>query len=165
MWVPLFREDAVLANRFEREARSWLGTPYRHLAREKGIFGGADCTLFIGEVLVAVGLIPCLKYEHYSKDWYKNSNDEMILNYFFQHMESLLPGVTAIMEPPSEVVEEFGDILTFAMFSNRVTNHASIYLGNKKMIQSIPRKGVVESWFGPWWSKRQTNIIRFMKEI
>jgi NlpC/P60 family putative phage cell wall peptidase len=49
------------------EARTWLGTPYHHAAKIKGV--GVDClTLLIG-VYENVGLIPPTTVEHYPIDW------------------------------------------------------------------------------------------------
>lgn len=48
MKPPKLNSEAVL-----REARSWLGTPYRHMAREKG--AAVDCVQFVLAVGEAVG--------------------------------------------------------------------------------------------------------------
>jgi NlpC/P60 family putative phage cell wall peptidase len=44
------REDIVI------EARSWVGTPYLHQGRAKGL--GVDCGGLIGGVAVALGIVP-----------------------------------------------------------------------------------------------------------
>lgn len=50
--------DAVVA-----EAMAWVGTPYVHQARLKGV--GADCTFF-AVAYANVGLVPKIEIPHYS---------------------------------------------------------------------------------------------------
>lgn len=42
------------------EARTWIGTPWRHQARVKGV--GVDCIGFVGGVGVALGLSEALEW-------------------------------------------------------------------------------------------------------
>ncbi len=42
------------------EARTWIGTPWRHQARVKGV--GVDCIGFVGGVGVALGLAEALEW-------------------------------------------------------------------------------------------------------
>ena len=48
-----------------REAREWLGTPFHHQAREKGV--GTDCGGLVGGVAVALGIVP--------PDWWRDTFD------------------------------------------------------------------------------------------
>jgi cell wall-associated NlpC family hydrolase len=50
------------------EARNWLGTPYHHMGRVKGV--GADCATFPAEVYAAVGLIAPPDIDFYPPDWH-----------------------------------------------------------------------------------------------
>lgn len=45
----MIERDAIVA-----EARTWIGTPWRHQARVKGV--GVDCIGFVGGVAMALGL-------------------------------------------------------------------------------------------------------------
>ena len=62
---------------FRSEAESWIGTPYRHLQRCKG--RGADCTLFIGQTLLDVGVLTRLEYGYYPRDWHEHTDEEYVL--------------------------------------------------------------------------------------
>lgn len=44
------------------EARTWIGTPWRHQARVKGV--GVDCIGFVGGVAVALGIPEGLEWYH-----------------------------------------------------------------------------------------------------
>ena len=49
------------------EARTWLGTPYHHMGRVKGV--GVDCLTLLICVYENVGLIPRTTVEYYPIDW------------------------------------------------------------------------------------------------
>lgn len=66
-----------------REARSWLGTPYHHRARLKGI--GVDCAMLLAEVYFAAGLIPYVSPEFYPPDWAMHRDTERYLGWVTQH--------------------------------------------------------------------------------
>ncbi|MGH6982294.1 MAG: hydrolase [Stellaceae bacterium] len=51
------------------EARSWIGTPYRHLGRAKGAGGGVDCAQLIWAVFHNCGLVPFMPLEPYPPDF------------------------------------------------------------------------------------------------
>ncbi len=50
-----------------REAKSWIGTPYKHYTSKKGV--GADCALFVMQVYANLGLIKAYKPAFYPPDW------------------------------------------------------------------------------------------------
>lgn len=52
----MIERDAIVA-----EARTWIGTPWRHQARVKGV--GVDCIGFVGGVALALGV-------REAADWY-----------------------------------------------------------------------------------------------
>ncbi len=51
------------------EARSWIGTPYRHMGRAKGPKGGVDCAQLAWCVFHAVGLTADMALEPYPPDF------------------------------------------------------------------------------------------------
>jgi cell wall-associated NlpC family hydrolase len=61
------------------EARAWLGTPYHHAARIRGV--GADCATMPAEVYAAAGVIPPIAIEHYPPDWHLHRDVERYLEY------------------------------------------------------------------------------------
>ena len=52
----------TIADRIVEEALTWIGTPYKVGASEKGI--GVDSTQLVVAVLVAVGFLPVQDYTH-----------------------------------------------------------------------------------------------------
>lgn len=59
------------------EARSWLGTPYRHRAAVKG--AGVDCARILIEVFGDAGLIEKFDPGRYTRDWHLHRNEERYL--------------------------------------------------------------------------------------
>lgn len=79
--TDLFRDDLKMVARSQivTTARSWIGTPYHHAARLKGV--GVDC----GQILIAVyaeaGLIEDFQPEYYPRDFMMHRHDEKYLGY------------------------------------------------------------------------------------
>lgn len=63
-----------------REAKTWLGTPWRHCAAIKGV--GVDCAQLIFKVLQVCGLIdPGLELSGYSPQHHLHRRDEVFQTY------------------------------------------------------------------------------------
>jgi cell wall-associated NlpC family hydrolase len=71
------RDDVV------NEAKSWLGTPYHHMAHVKG--AGVDCGQLLVEVFHAVGLAPRIDLGQYPSDWHFHRSDEQYLKWINQY--------------------------------------------------------------------------------
>jgi NlpC/P60 family putative phage cell wall peptidase len=56
------------------EARSWLGTPYHHAARLKGV--GCDCLTLLAEVFARAGMVAPIELPHYPPDWHLHRGAE-----------------------------------------------------------------------------------------
>ena len=80
------------------EARSWLGTPYHHEARIKGV--GVDCAQILVGVYSAVGLIEAFDIPHYPVDWNLHRDEERYLGLLRRHTREIagppLPGDLAV---------------------------------------------------------------------
>lgn len=144
------------------ELLSWKGTPYRHCTMVKG--GGADCTLFVGAVWQAMGILTDVVYDYYPKEWYKHAKDERILNNLYRHFtEHAAPGIEiARLAPEEEMLR--GDMVTFSLFAPGVSNHAGVYLGDDEFIHASPTHGVVVVKFGHFLRNAATNIFRIMRK-
>jgi NlpC/P60 family putative phage cell wall peptidase len=61
------------------EAARWVGTPYHHQARVRGV--GVDCAQLVAGVAEAVGLIPAgTPVPHdYSPEWHLHSRGELLV--------------------------------------------------------------------------------------
>jgi NlpC/P60 family putative phage cell wall peptidase len=60
-------------------ARSWIGTPYHHMADVKG--AGCDCAMLLVRVYCDLGLIEAFDPRPYVKDWHLHRSDERYLGF------------------------------------------------------------------------------------
>jgi NlpC/P60 family putative phage cell wall peptidase len=66
------------------EARSWIGTPYHHMARVKG--AGVDCAMLLAEVYQrALPWIHPVEIGYYPPDWHLHREDERYLERLLQY--------------------------------------------------------------------------------
>ena len=81
------------------EARTWIGTPFAHAHRTKGV--GVDCAQFCLGVYRSLGLVPVIDVAQYSPDW-------------FLHEEGGQPILKILREHCTET-DEFspGDLIVF----------------------------------------------------
>lgn len=141
------------------ELESWRGTPYRHLARSKG--RGADCTLFIADVLLTVGILTEIKHEYYSRDWHLHTNEETVRNGFIDHLKNHLNlRYTSRVYTDRLPRLKRGDVLGFKEKDANVTHHTSIYTDNNMMFHCLPKRGVCETKFHKYWQDTLTTIFR-----
>ncbi len=76
------------------EARTWLGTPWHHMARVKG--GGVDCAQILAAVYHAAGLVPDLDLGYYPPDWHLHQERARFLEALLQHADPLSAGDTPL---------------------------------------------------------------------
>lgn len=161
----LFEQDTQLWERFREEAESWLGTPYRHLQRCKG--RGADCTLFVGEVLLQTGLLTRLEYGYYPRDWHQHTQDEYVLEGAYHHIQTYMrPGVTVEIMPPATPLQR-GDWLAFSTTDRKVSNHCGLVWPDasgtlSRLLHAINERGVSFTPLGNWWLRRMTRHFRIV---
>lgn len=108
------------------EAKTWLRTPYHHMARVKG--GGVDCATLLLEVYHAVGLIPKVDIGYYAPDWHFHREEEKYLGWvskFGRRTDNPRPGDIALFK--------FG----------RCVSHGAIVTGWPNLIHSYFRLGCV----------------------
>jgi len=60
-------------------AERWLGTPWHHQARIKGV--GVDCAMLLCEAFEEAGLTPHIDPRPYPADWHFHRNDERFLSW------------------------------------------------------------------------------------
>lgn len=108
------------------EARSWLGTPYHHHGRIKGV--GVDCAMILCEVYEVVGLIPFVDPGVYPHDWHLHRDEERYLGWLEKYgRETGTPG-------PGDVgVWRFG----------RCFSHAGIMIGGGLLVHAYLGEGVM----------------------
>ena len=79
------------------EARRWIGTPYHHMGRVRGV--GADCATFPAEVYAAAGVMPPIAIAFYPPDWHLHRDTERYLERVTDHAAEVaapLPGDFAL---------------------------------------------------------------------
>lgn len=146
---------------FQDIARSWLGTPYRHLQAAKG--RGADCTLFVGSCLVEAGYMTKLAYDYYPRDWHIHTDHEFVLESAHRHFrENMTPGYTVARLAPDQTDIQRGDMIAFQTPGSNVTNHAGLAWDDGTMINSMNSRGVCFIPLTDAWRRRATTIFRFV---
>jgi NlpC/P60 family putative phage cell wall peptidase len=110
------------------EARSWLGTPYHHCARLKGV--GVDCAQLPAAVYHAVGLIPDLQPE-YSPQWMMHRDEEQYLSWVHPHAREISRGD---LLPGDLVMWKFG----------RTYSHSAIIIEKPTIIHAVNKANRVE---------------------
>jgi len=108
------------------EAQSWLGTPYHHMGRLKGV--GVDCAMLPAEIYEACGLIPRQEVAFYPMDWNLHQGGERYLAQVLEH--------AAEVEAPHP-----GDLVLWRF--GRCLAHGAIVLDWPRIIHAVVRVGVV----------------------
>lgn len=114
------RKDVV------EEAKSWLGTPYHHLAKIKG--AGVDCGQLLIGVYSNVGLIPDIETGYYPNDWHFHRSEEQYIGW-----------VSKYAKPTDN--PKVGDVMLFKF--GRCISHGGILVGDNLIIHSYLRQGCV----------------------
>ena len=118
-------DEASLRAAIVAEALSWVGTPYHHRGRVKGV--GVDCAQILIETFSAVGLIERFDTGEYPMDWACHRDDERFLarvRQFARPIEHAQPG----------------DVLVYRYF--RCYSHGAIVVDDRLMVHSFIHRGV-----------------------
>lgn len=162
---PLFEEQAAWQE-YRRILESWLGTPYKHCTMVKG--RGADCTLFIAACWKEFGILDQVKYDYYSHDWHLHTYEEKILDGLYTHFCNYLNPEYRIVQLDPDVPLLQGDTISFALTPTKVSNHASVYMGDtgrgKLMLHSVRSKGVSLFPLAGYFEKHKSNVFRIMRK-
>lgn len=108
-----------------KEALSWVGTPYHHMARKKGV--GCDCLTFLAEVYERAGIIPHVDIPQYSNQWHLHRTQERYQN-----------GVSEYCVETTERLP--GNIIMWKI--GRVFSHAGIIVDYPIIVHSLIKVGV-----------------------
>lgn len=113
------------------EARSWLRTPYHHMAMVKG--AGVDCAHLIIGVYNTCGLLPLIEPDFYPVDWHLHRSADIYLNAICEHFEEI---------DESEI--SAGDLATFTF--GRCVSHAGIVTEWPVIIHADGKHGVCSAF-------------------
>lgn len=89
------RPRSTLSESIVAEARSWLGTPYHHMADIKGV--GVDCGMLLVRIFSDLGLCSDFDPRPYTRDWYMHQDGEVYLSFVEARsdeisIDDILPG-------------------------------------------------------------------------
>lgn len=130
------------------EARSWIGTPYRHQASVKGV--GCDCLgLVRGVWRGCLGAEPELP-PPYAPDWAEAGGLETLQQAALRHLRSL---------PSAEFAA--GDVLLFRYRDGCLAKHVAIASAADRMIHAHDGALVCEIAITPWWRRRLVQAFSF----
>jgi NlpC/P60 family putative phage cell wall peptidase len=110
------------------EARTWLGTPYAHGQRLKGV--GADCAGVPLEVYAAVGLIPATDVGPYSHQWHLHRSEERYLDW-----------VERFGREVARDEAQAGDFLVWRF--GRTYSHGGILIDDRRIVHAYGQAGKV----------------------
>lgn len=114
----------------DREARTWLGTPYHDCAMVKG--AGVDCAFLLKAVYEAVGIEAPIEIEPYSPQWFLHRSEEKY--------------ITKVLERAHEIDEAragVGDIVVYKF--GRCFAHGAIIAapGWPQIVHAFKQAGMV----------------------
>lgn len=96
------RRIAVVA-----EVMEWIGTPYHHAARLKGV--GCDCLTLLTEVYERAGVVPRQEVPFYRPDFMQHQSEETYLSGLLEHGREV-----EVPMPADVVVYRWGRIFAHA---------------------------------------------------
>ena len=139
---PLIGADIV------REARTWIGTPYRHQASLKGV--GCDCLGLIRGVWRAVVGQEPEPLPAYTSDWAEAGGAETLRDAALRH---LIPLAIGDIRP--------GCVILFRWRRNLPAKHAAILATPATIIHAHERIRVCEAALGDAWARRISHAFLF----
>ena len=130
------------------EARSWIGTPYRHQASLKGV--GCDCLGLVRGVWRAVMGDEPERAPPYAPDWAEAARGEPLAEAAARHLQPI--AVDAFAE---------GDVLLFRWRDGLAAKHLAIVTASNLMVHAHDGACVAEVALAPWWRRRIAFAFRF----
>ena len=140
------------------EARTWIGTPYRHQASLKGV--GCDCLGLVRGVWRAVIGEEPERASPYAPDWAEAASGEPLANAAARHLVQIAPSHPS---PASGggIGWGPGDVVLFRWRANLPAKHAAIVTANGSMVHAHDGAAVTEVALAPWWRRRLAFAFRF----
>ena len=130
------------------EARTWLGTPYRHQASLKGV--GCDCLGLVRGVWRALLGPEPEAAPAYTPDWAEAGGGEAMAAAAGRHLRAI-----AVAEARP------GDVLLFRWAEGFPAKHAGILVAPGRFIHAHEGAVVAEAPLGRWWRARVAGAYRF----
>jgi NlpC/P60 family putative phage cell wall peptidase len=130
------------------EARSWLGTPYRHQASLKGV--GCDCLGLVRGVWRALLGDEPERMPPYAPDWAEACGQEALAQAAARHLVPIPCGDACA-----------GDVVLFRWRAHLPAKHAAILTAPALMVHAHDGAAVAEVALAPWWRRRLAFAFRF----
>ncbi len=131
-------------------AESWIGTPYRHQASQRGV--GCDCLGLIRGVWRGLyGHEPELP-PPYAPDWAERGGEDRLMAAAKRHF-TMLSGISEALP---------GDLLLFRWRADAAAKHLGILAGPEHFIHAYEQAAVVRSALVPGWRRRVAGAFRFL---
>ena len=133
------------------EARTWVGTPYRHQASAKG--AGADCLGLLRGVWRGLYGAEPERPPAYTADWAEAQGSEELWAAASRHLMS---------RPKGEAGP--GDVLLFRMRDAAIAKHLGILTEtgmSPRFVHAYSGHGVVESFLSEPWRRRVVACFAF----
>lgn len=135
--------DAIVA-----EARTWIGTPYRHQGSLKGV--GCDCLGLVCGVWRALYGAEPEPLPPYAPDWAEAGAGEALAEAARRHLIEIDPAAFSA-----------GDVLLFRWRRGLAAKHAAIATTPHRMVHAHDGAAVAEVAVAPWWRRRLAYAFRF----
>ena len=130
------------------EARTWLGTPYRHQASLKGV--GCDCLGLVRGVWRAFYGAEPEPMPAYTPDWAEAGGRETLAGAARRHLE------------PIDLADAgAGDVVLFRWRDGLPAKHAGILVDASRFVHAHDGAAVAEAALSPWWRRRLALAFRF----
>lgn len=159
---------AGLRDQIVAEARSWIGTPYRHQASVKG--AGCDCLGLLRGVWRALYGVEPEMVPAYAPDWAEANGEEALAAAARRHLSEIAPADA-----------QAGDVLLFRWRAHLPAKHAAIVseAGERttedpkgasvarprtsvvRIVHAYDGAAVAEAHFAPFWRRRVAFAFRF----
>lgn len=130
------------------EARSWIGTPYRHQGSVKG--AGCDCLGLIRGVWRAIYGSEPEEPPPYAPDWAEAAGGEPLARAALRHLVAI-----------DKIAFAEGDVILFRWRPGLTAKHAAIVSAPDRMIHAHEGAAVAEVAIASWWQRRLAYAFRF----
>jgi cell wall-associated NlpC family hydrolase len=124
-------------------ARSWLGTPYHHAAKLKGI--GVDCAQLLLQTFIEAGAIEPVEAGFYTMDWHLHRGEERYLDFVERYMRRIDDDertIDARLAEDASFELPAGTVIVFRV--GRTYSHGGMITQWPMFIHSYLPSGIVE---------------------
>jgi NlpC/P60 family putative phage cell wall peptidase len=136
------------------EARSWIGTPYRHQASLKG--AGCDCLGLIRGVYRVFCGPEKQPITPYSPNWAEETGQETLRDAARRHLVEIDAAPFRDGEPLRE-----GDVILIRVRDRAPAKHAAVASGPDTIVHAYDRHAVAENALPAAWRRRIAYAFQF----